>query len=105
MFIQPETQQQRLNNFARFLCLVRGHQLSNIRWRKNGKTVFPNNCRIKVSTNTTANKTVLIDLTITSVVRNDNGTYECEAFSELGNLTKKSNLLVLGMVFVNILLD
>ena len=99
IFIQPEVQQQRLNKFSRILCTVRGNPPPIVRWRKNGEIVFPDDPRIKVATNTTSDETVLSELTITSVTRDDNGTYEYEAFDKLGDLRKSSRLLVLGKIF------
>ena len=96
IFIQPEVQQQRLNKFSRILCTVRGNPPPIVRWRKNGEIVFPDDPRIKVATNTTSDETVLSELTITSVSRDDNGIYECEAFDKLGDLRRSSRLLVLG---------
>ncbi|KAG8202163.1 hypothetical protein JTE90_010519 [Oedothorax gibbosus] len=75
-------------------CLVTGHPLPTVEWFKDDELVNTTNERLQVSTSEMDTVNVLASLLIENLMRDDNGTYTCQASNEFTNKTAIQNLLV-----------
>ncbi|XP_047130418.1 hemicentin-1 isoform X1 [Hydra vulgaris] len=82
---------------ANFSCLSEGQPIPVLKWLLNNKTVFTNNEKVNIATNSISNVfsgTVSSNLSMVNASRNDSGEITCVADNPVNSVAKITNLNV-----------